>query len=79
MTGIEIVSSNSMDHIAQLEKKLAVSLRQTASEIARTECLDDEQRSEVYAILHALQGDHELHAQAIQAMQGVYKGHHGDA
>jgi hypothetical protein len=44
-----------------LERKLEAILVQTAREIAHTECLDPEQRAEVYTIVESLQHDTATH------------------
>ena len=47
-----------MEH---LESRIAVALDQTAREVARAECFDAEQRSEVYAILASMRADSQAH------------------
>ncbi len=46
-----------------LEQKLAHTLNKTAGEVSRLECLDEEQRAEVYAILGAIQNDTRIHCE----------------
>ena len=46
-----------------LENQLKVALLSAADEVAHSECFDDEQRSEVYSILHALTSDADRHRQ----------------
>lgn len=48
-----------------LEAQLAAGLRRATQQIAHSECFDDEQRAEVYSILHALKADTELHQSVI--------------
>ena len=43
------------------DELFAAVLSETAGEVARTECFDMEQRSEVYSILEALQTDVQEH------------------
>ncbi len=50
---------------AGLEAQLASVLRRTTQQIAHSECFDDEQRAEVYSILHALKADTEIHQNVI--------------
>ena len=50
---------------AGLEAQLAAVLRLTTQQIAHSECFDDEQRAEVYSILHALKSDTEQHQTVI--------------
>ncbi|HOD80392.1 MAG: hypothetical protein BWX88_01556 [Planctomycetes bacterium ADurb.Bin126] len=44
-----------------LEDQLAAALSKAANEMARLECIDNEQRSEIYTILQAMQADTEAH------------------
>ena len=48
-----------------IERQLASTLSAASDEIAHSECLDVEQRAEVYAILEAIQADSEAHRKAI--------------
>jgi hypothetical protein len=50
---------------AALEEDLSRTLRRTAEEIAHSECLDEEQRAEVYAILEALRSDTQTHRRLV--------------
>jgi len=45
----------------RLEEELFDALRRTAEEIAHAECLDEEQRAEVYTILQTLRSDTQTH------------------
>jgi hypothetical protein len=58
-----------------LEQKLAHTLHKTAGEVSRLECLDEEQRAEVYAILGAIQNDTRIHCEvaAVLAKAGAGK------
>ncbi len=47
--------------VGELEDRLSAMLYEAANEVAHTDCLDDEQRAEVYTILRALQADGEMH------------------
>jgi len=47
--------------MAKVEEQIAVALAATASQIARAECFDAEQRSEIYAILGTMKADSEAH------------------
>jgi hypothetical protein len=44
-----------------IEDRLAANLVQTARHVTHADTLDDEQRSEIYAILHALESDSRQH------------------
>jgi len=61
-----------------MESKLAASLTATSDEIAHSEYLSVEQRSEVYSILDALRSDTEHHKKTIRLLAGDDEGP-GDA
>ena len=52
---------------------------ETADEIAHVECFDEEQRSEVYAILQALKSDTEAHQLMVNQLIEQIKGGSADA
>lgn len=52
---------------AALEEELSDALRRTAEEIAHAECLDEEQRAEVYTILDTLRADTRMHRRVVGA------------
>ena len=54
---------------AHLEERLAATLNETSHEVSRMECLDAEQRSEIYAILEALTSDSQQHSALIQMLK----------
>jgi hypothetical protein len=56
--------------VATMENRLASSLTATSSEVAHSEYLSVEQRSEVYSILEALRADTEHHKKAIRLLAG---------
>ena len=56
--------------VATMENRLASSLTATSSEVAHSEYLSVEQRSEVYSILDALRADNEHHKKAIRLLAG---------
>jgi hypothetical protein len=57
--------SQRLSATSKAEELFATVLSETAGEVARTECFDMEQRSEVYTILEALQADAEVHRKAL--------------
>lgn len=73
MSGMGTSAPSDLSAAADLEKKLASTLRQTTQEISRMEGLDDEQRAEVYAILETLTSDTKVHL----AMAGMLAGKRG--
>ncbi|GAG45951.1 unnamed protein product, partial [marine sediment metagenome] len=68
-----------MSTFTGMEHELAVALRATADEIARAECFDSEQRSEVYAILRALQADTTVHGELVEQLARRLRGGGADA
>jgi hypothetical protein len=56
--------------VVAMENVLAKSLLATSSEVAHSEYLSVEQRSEVYSILEALRSDTEHHKKAIRLLAG---------
>ena len=50
-----------LDDLVRVEERLAEALRTAAREVQHTECLDGEQRAEVYTILDALKNDTNAH------------------
>ena len=56
--------------VVTMENTLAAWLTATSSEIAHSEYLSVEQRSEVYSILEALRSDTEQHKKAIRLLVG---------
>lgn len=66
MTGQEnYVSDEAPRKAIRLEEELADALRRTAAEVAHAECLDEEQRAEVYSILDALRADTQVHRRVV--------------
>ncbi len=60
----------SIQAVVTMENVLATSLTATSSEVAHSEYLSVEQRSEVYSILEALRSDTEHHKKAIRLLAG---------
>ena len=52
--------------LTNVESDIANSLLSTTEELAHTECFDQEQRAEIYAILGAIKTDTENHRQMIE-------------
>jgi len=50
-----------MSAITGLEDQIAAALAATASAVAKAECFDAEERSEIYAILGTIKADSEAH------------------
>ena len=58
----------SLQAAAGMESRLVASLGAASDEVAHSECLDEEDRSEVYAILKAISGETELHRQTVELL-----------
>ena len=68
-----------VSQVTSLEKGLAATLTQTSNELARSECLDTEQRAEVYTILKSLRSTSEAHREMLKRLAGSMKARKGDA
>ena len=58
-------SGHLFSDLARIEQGLVDTVQAAAREVQHTECLDNEQRAEVYSILHALRNDTEAHRQIV--------------
>ena len=65
MTSAQSGIQGSVRALAGVESQLAATLSAASDEVAHSECLDVEQRAEVYAILEAILADSEVHREAI--------------
>lgn len=65
MTTVDNNSDPVFGDMARIEQGLVETVKAAAWEVQHTECLDDEQRAEVYSILHALKNDTEAHRQIV--------------
>jgi hypothetical protein len=65
MTDREYVSAEISLKAVRLEEELSDALTRTAEEIAHAECLDEEQRAEVYTILETLRSDTHTHRKVV--------------
>ena len=72
MTNAQAETSACFRELAQAETKLARTVTATAREIAHSECLDEEKRAEVYAILHVIQSDSDAHMKILSKLAGTY-------
>ena len=64
-TNQEYVPADISRKAVRLEEELSDALKRTAEEIAHAECLDEEQRAEVYTILETLRSDTKTHRQVV--------------
>ena len=60
-------SSGGLERLAELEAALLGRIDEARDVLSRTDCLDEEQRAEVHAILEALRRDCESHAHIVGA------------
>ena len=58
--------------LANVEGRLAATLMATSEEIAHSECLDVEERAEVYTIVEAILADTKLHRQTIELLAHTF-------
>ena len=65
MTTVKDNSDQAFGDLQRIEQGLVDTVQAAAREVQYTECLDDEQRAEVYSILHALKNDTEAHRQIV--------------
>ena len=68
MTGLQSNTPADVSAMAKLEDQLSAVLYQTADEVAHMESFDDEQRSEIYAILETLKADTQAHRVAVKLL-----------
>lgn len=62
------LTSTGLSAMSDIEDVLATRLRETVDELAHADCLDEEQRAEVYAILQALRADSEIHRRLVSGV-----------
>ena len=65
MTTVKDNSSHPFGDSARIEQGLVDTVHAASREVQYADCLDDEQRAEVYSILHALRNDTEAHQQIV--------------
>ena len=63
-----------INRIAELEQQVKAVLRETADQLAHSECLDDEQRAEVHEILQALRHDTHAHCDLLGKLTQTLSG-----
>jgi hypothetical protein len=62
-----------MSELAGVENRLASTLNTTTDQVSRMECLDQEQRAEIYTILKAIQQDTQVHQAMVDALAKLGK------
>ena len=68
MTGMEAQSHQYLSELVGVESKICDSLTVTTDELARTECFDQGQRAEIYAILQAIKNDTDNHRRTVELL-----------
>lgn len=68
MTCAGIYPDGDFARYVSVESKIVESLSETADELAHSECFDQEQRAEIYAILQAIKTDTENHRKTVQLL-----------
>jgi hypothetical protein len=68
MTRLQGGAAADVREMQGIESRLAVALDRTADQIAHSECLDVEQRAEVYTIIDAIQADTRGHRKTIKLL-----------
>jgi len=79
MSGCSGSVSTDMSAMLNVEKQLAATLTEASDEIAHTECLDCEQRAEVYTIIQALKSDTKNHHELVELLASIRTGAKNDA
>ena len=59
--------------IASVERKVSVALLDTVEEVEHSECLDSEQRAEIYTILQTLKAETKAHEPLIEKLASRLK------
>jgi hypothetical protein len=59
--------------VGEIEASLLGHIDAAQADLARMECLDEEQRAEVHAILDALRHEGQAHAFAVRQLCGEYR------
>jgi len=60
--------SGGLSDLADQERALLGRIRAASELLGRTDCLDEEERAEVHAILEAIRHDSEFHASILAAL-----------
>ncbi len=68
MTCPDINPDEDFAQYVSAESRIADSLSKTADELAHSECFDQEQRAEIYAILQAIKTDTDNHHKTVKLL-----------
>jgi len=79
MTGAVPGVLGNIEEMAGAERRLAATLLAASDDVAHCECLDAEERAEVYAILEAIRADTDAHYQAVGFLSHLLSQETGDA
>jgi hypothetical protein len=72
MSAVESHIPVQLRQMAAREKSLLGEIAAAAAELQRVDCLDEEQRAEVHAILEAMRHDSESHAAIVEVLAGRF-------
>ncbi len=59
--------------VSEIEQAFLSHVNAAVGDLQRIECLEEEQRAEIHAILEALKHDGESHAGSLQQLMGEYR------
>ena len=65
VTTVKDNSKHPLADLPRIEQELVDTVQAASQEVRYSECLDEEQRAEVYSILHALRSDTEAHRRIV--------------
>jgi hypothetical protein len=71
---LQVPVHGGLQRAAAIEQELSARVKAAVEQLQRVECLDDEQRAEIQAILEAMQHDSRSHAQLVNNLFGCYQG-----
>ncbi len=70
MSSVSGLGLGRLEKVAELEASLLGRIETSADELRHIECLDEEQRAEIHAILEAMKHDGLSHVAVIQSLAG---------
>ena len=73
MSPVKEQTPDQFARVQELEKVFLAHVTAAVDDLQRIECLEEEQRAEIHAILEALKHDGESHAGSLQQLTGEYR------
>jgi hypothetical protein len=70
MSSAQFQAPGDLGQVANLGSTLMAHVKAAAGDLQRLECLDEEQRAEIHAILEAMLHDSESHVRILQGLSG---------